>query len=100
MKSVFLLFRDKKRTLNVYLKKDLNNLQDWFDGGANITTDYWLVQMESNDQQEIQKTFSSYKLHYTTLLFPFHYSGKYRRNYNKNRGSYSLLTAALIHFFT
>ena len=57
------------------MRKNLHHLQNWFNGGANITTDYWLVQMESNDQQEIQRTFSSYKLLYTSLIFPFHYSG-------------------------
>ena len=69
-------FRDNERTLHIYLKKELTDIQEWFLNKANMTSDYWLVQIDSNENSKIEQLFSPFTLQYTSLVFPFYYSGR------------------------
>ena len=69
-------FRDNERTLHIYLKKELTDIQEWFLNKANMTSDYWLVQIDSNENSKIEQLFSPFTLQYTSLVFPFYNSGK------------------------
>ena len=62
--------------LDLIIKKELTDIQEWFLNKANMTSDYWLVQIDSQENSKIERLFSSFILQYTSLVFPFHYSGK------------------------
>ena len=68
--------RDNTKTLNVYMKKDITKIQELFINNTKVASDYWLVQMDNNDDSRIQQVFSALPLKYTSLVFPFYYSSE------------------------
>ena len=59
------------------MKKDVTKIQELFiNNNTKVSSDYWLVEMDNNDDSRIQKLFSGLPLNYASLVFPFYYSSK------------------------
>ena len=59
------------------MKKDVTKIQELFiNNNTKASSDYWLVEMDNNDDSRIQKLFSGLPLNYASLVFPFYYSSE------------------------